>query len=233
MEFTFLLKKIVSMFIMPLPIVILIAMIGLIFLYKNSIKKAKIFLTISLVLLVIISSLPFADFLLKPLESQYTTLKVIPKDIKYILLLGGDRHARAWEALRLYHLIPNSKIITSGYSFNSELSDASRTAKLLISSGVKKEDIIIHSSPKDTKEEAILVKKVLKDKKFILITSAYHMPRSIQIFNSAGLYPIPSATDYLIKPEERGISQINGYDALRTDRAWHEYIGLLYNKIKN
>ena len=233
MEFTFILKKIISMFIMPLPIVIGIFTIGLFFLYKNSLKKAKIFLTISLILLILVSSVPFADFLLKPLESQHKTLKTIPKDIKYVLLLGGDRNARAWEVLRLYHLIPNVKIITSGYSFNSKKSDATRAAKLLINSGVKKEDILIHSSPKDTKEEALLIKKVLKNKKFILVTSAYHMPRAIQIFNSIGLYPLPSPTDYLIKPEERGLSKINGYDAYRTHRAWHEYIGLLYNKLKN
>jgi len=233
MEFTFLLKKIVSMFIMPLPIVIILGLIGLIFLYKNSIKKAKIFLTSSFTLLVFISSISFADFLLKPLESQYKTLKVIPSDVKYILLLGGDRYARAWEALRLYHIIANSKIITSGYSFKGKISGANKTAKLLIDSGVKKDDIIINSTPKDTKEEALLIKKMLKNEKFILITSAYHMPRSLQIFNSAGLYPIVSATDYLIKPNDRGLSFINGYDAYRTSRAWHEYVGLLYNKIKN
>ena len=233
MEFTFILKKIVSLFIMPLPIFVLIGLLGLIFLYKNNIKKAKIFLSVSLMGIIIISSKPFASELLLPLESQYQSLKVIPNDVKHILLLGGDRHNRAWEALRLYNLIPNSKIITSGYSFKGNTPEAVLTAKLLIASGVKKEDIVIHSIPKDTLEEALYVKKVLKDKKFILITSAYHMPRSIATFNSVGLYPIASATNYLIKPKEGGLKFISGNNLLQTERAWHEYIGLLWNKIKN
>jgi len=232
-EFGFLLKKIISIFIMPLPIFVLIGLLGLIFLYKNSIKKAKIFLSVSLLGIIIISSKPFASVLLVPLESQYQSLKVIPNDVKHILLLGGDKHNRAWEALRLYNLIPNSKIITSGYSFKGNTPEAVLTAKLLIASGVKKEDIIIHSMPKDTLEEALYVKKVLKDKKFILITSAYHMSRSIATFNSVGLYPIASATNYLIKPKEGGLEAISGNNILQTELAWHEYIGLLWNKIKN
>ena len=57
-----------------------------------------------------------------------------------------------------------------------------QTARQLIESGIPKEDIIIHNTPKDTKEEAIKIKELLGDERFILITSASHMPRSMAIF---------------------------------------------------
>ena len=232
MEIGFILKKIISTFIMPLPLGIILGIIGLYFLYNNSLKKAKIFLSISLIWIFTIAYSPFANLLLQPLESKYKTLETIPKDIKYILLLGGDKYNRAWEALRLYKLIPNSKIITSGYAGRGNIPEAIKTAKLLEQSGVLQEDIIIHTKPKDTKEEAIKIKEILFDKKFILITSASHMPRAIAIFKKEGLNPIPSATSYWIKDSDKALSFSSGYGMFKTDKAWHEYIGLVWGKIR-
>ena len=232
MEFGFILKKLISTFIMPLSIGLILGMIGLYFLYKSSFKKAKIFLTISLFWIFIIGYSPFSNQLLHPLESQYQTLQTIPKDIKYILLLGGDMKNRGWEALRLYHLIPNCKIITSGYEGRGKIPEAIKIAKILELSGIPKKDIIINSKPKDTREEALIIKDILGDKKFILITSASHMPRSIAIFNKVGLYPIPAPTAYWIKDTDRALSFTDGYSIYKTERAWHEYVGLLWGKIR-
>ncbi|NEW60152.1 hypothetical protein GSY74_02550, partial [Sulfurovum sp. bin170] len=143
MEIGFVIKKMVSAIVMPLPIGLILGVIGLWYLYRNHNKKAKIFLTISLLWIATISYTPFSNLLLKPLEDSYSKLKKIPKDAKYILLLGGDKERRAWEALRLYHKIPNAKIITSGYApFGGKIPSAIKTAKFLQKVGVKKEDII-------------------------------------------------------------------------------------------
>ncbi len=233
-EIGFVIKKAISALIMPLPIGLILGAIGLWYLYKEHYKKAKIFLSISLVWIATIAYSPFTNTLLEPLESTYKRLKEIPKETKYILLLGGDKENRAWEALRLYHKIPNAKIITTGYApFGGKIPSAISTANFLKKVGVKREDIIIETKPKTTEEEAIETKKYLDKRPFMLVTSAYHMPRAIQIFKKHGLNPIPAPTDFKIKNHDTPLSTPKGKKLLQTDQAWHEYLGLFWNLLRS
>jgi len=233
MELGFILKKIISEFIMPLPIAIIFALIALVFLFRNKYFKAKLFLTISIIWLSLFSYAPFSNMLLSPLENSYKKLENIPSDVKYILHLGGDQQNRGWEVLRLYNDIQNAKIITSGYEGRGITPEAIKTANILINIGIDKKDIIIHDKPKDTKEEALKIKEILKDERFILVTSAYHMPRAMMLFEAQGLYPIAAPTDFLIKHSDKILSLPRAYHLQKSKRAWHEYIGILWIKIKS
>ncbi len=217
---------------MPLSIGLILGFIGLMFLFKNQIKKAKIFLTMSIIWIAVVSYTPFSNLLIYPLESQHSQLNEIPKDVKYILLLGGDRENRGWEALRLYNQIADSKIITSGYAGRGSIAEAVKTANILYDLGIPKEDVIVHSSPKDTKEEAIKIKQVLGEKRFILITSAYHMPRALALFKKEGLNPIIVPTDFKIKESDKVISVPSSQGLQKTEIAWHEYLGLVFSKLR-
>ena len=217
---------------MPLSIGIILGLIALTLLYFYHIKKAKKYLALSLFWLLLITWAPFATLLLKPLENMYPKLEIIPKNIEYILLLGGDRERRAWEALRLYHQIPNVKIITSGYSLHDKLSDAEKTSSMLNNSGILKEKIFMQSMAKTTFEEAQHMKKRVGKKPFILITSAYHMPRSMMIFKKAGLNPIPAPTDFNDVNESGFFSILTSKHLEHTEHAWHEYMGLLVYKLQ-
>lgn len=232
MEIGFILKKAVSAFMMPLSIGLLLLLLGIVLLYLEKNNKAKILLTVSFIWIGLFSHNQLSNFLLKPLESQYEPLTKIPKDVKHILLLGGDKYNRGWEALRVYNLIPNSKIITSGYAGSAHEPEALINAKMLIASGVKKEDIIIHSTPKDTKEEAVKIKEVLGNKPFILITSASHMPRAMAIFKKTGLNPIPSPTAYWYKENGTVFSMPDGSSLSNSEKAWHEYLGIIWGKLR-
>ena len=226
------LKKMLSVALMPLSIGIILALIALLFLYKQNTQKAKKYLSLSILWIVLISWAPFANLMLKPLESSYARLENIPANIEYILLLGGDRDKRAWEALRLYHKIPNVKIITSGYSLHDHLSDAQKTATKLIESGIPKEKIHLQDKAKTTFEEAQHMKKRVGDKPFILVTAAYHMPRTMKLFKKAGLNPIPAPTDFN-RPEEDGfLSILQSKQLEKTEHAWHEYLGMLIYKLQ-
>lgn len=229
----FILKKAISFLLMPLTIGMLLSLLGLWFLHKENIKKAQRFLLMSLVWIALVTYAPIANLLLAPLENQYAKLNTIPHNIKYILLLGGDRERRAWEVIRLYHHIPNVKIITSGYSMHDTISDAEKTAKLLEESGVKKEDILMQDTVKDTHEEAISMKKRVGKQPFILVTSAYHMPRAIKLFRKEGLKPIPAPADFN-NPNEDGFNSILQSKQLeKTEQTLHEYLGLLWFELKN
>jgi uncharacterized SAM-binding protein YcdF (DUF218 family) len=232
MELGFVLKKLVSVFIMPLSIGLILFFIGLILLYQNKQKYSKIFLTISFLWIIIFSHTTFSNLLIKPLENKYSTLQTIPNNIKYILILGGDKQNRSWEAIRLYNLISNAKIITSGFKGNQKDSEANLTAKLLINSGIPQKDIIIHHQPKDTKDEAIQMKKLVGKEKFILVTSSFHMPRAMAIFEGEGLNPIASSTNFLQNHKNDILSIPNSGDLQKSTIAWHEYIGIIWAKIR-
>ena len=228
----FTLKKILSAILMPLSLGLILGLIGLWFLYKNSYTKAKVFLTTSFVWIVIISYAPFSNFLIKPLETTYPKLEKIPQDAEHILLLGGNMENRAWEVLRLYNEIENVKIITSGYEGSGKIPEAIKTANILKDIGICERNIIIHSKPRDTKEEAIKIKKLLGKKPFILVTSSYHMPRAIALFRKEGLNPIPAPTDFKAK-YNNALSVPQGDSLRKTETAWHEYLGLLWAKLRN
>ena len=229
---SFMLKKMLAVAVMPLSLGVIAIVIALLLIKFNRINGGKKLLKLSIFWLVLISWAPFSNLMLKPLESAYPKLEKIPNNIEYILLLGGDRDKRAWEALRLYYKIPNVKIITSGYSLHDKISDANKTAQLLIDSGIPKKDILMQEKAKTTFEEALWMKKRVGEKPFILITSAYHMPRAYRLFKKAGLNPIPAPADFN-HPEEYGVlSMLQSVHLKNTEHAWHEYIGLLVYKIQ-
>lgn len=222
---------------MPLSLGFFLLLIAVWYLSKENKQKAKHYLWAAMMWIMLITYAPFAYLLLKPLEQSYSKLEHIPNDVEYILLLGGERKRRAWEALILYRKMqqshPNIKVITSGYSPNGTTTEAERAASLLIASGINKDAIVVLGKPKDTGEEAQYVKSIVGDKRFILITSAYHIPRAMQLFQNNGLKPIAAPTDFTDRYELNYYRPFKGEALMMTENAWHEYLGLLWIKLNS
>jgi len=247
----FILKKIVSTFLMPLPIGMLLLLIGLILLFKNKRIKASIILSLSFLWLFTISYAPFANTLLYSYENIYPTLHTAPKNIKYIYVLGNGYHTddahpitsqvhevssvRLNEGIRLYRQLNKQPIlITSGYSgLYQPIPGAIMQERLALALGVKKEKIHVESKPKDTEEEAKAAKKYIGNSPFILVTSASHMKRALKFFKNEGLNPIPAPTNHLAHIKHPNYTGIFNPSALRkTHHVWHEILGLVWQKIK-
>ncbi|PHO12409.1 hypothetical protein CPG38_08110 [Malaciobacter marinus] len=244
----FLAKKIIAGFFMPLSLGLILFLIALVFLYKKSYFKSKVFFIFSFFWIVLLSYEPISNRLLYPLEHSYKALKTIPKDIKYIVVLGNGHTTneslsitsqlnttslnRFLEAYRIYKNTSNSKLIFSGYEGKDATSHAFMQEKLALSLKVNSEDIITLPKPKDTNEEALAVKKLLKNKKFILVTSASHMKRAMLIFHKHGLLPIPAVTNHLAKNKGYFLSRPKAYNLYKSELAFHEYLGILWEKFK-
>ena len=237
---------------MPFPMAILLFIFGLVLLYKNKLVKAKIALTVSFIWLFLISYSPLVNSILYKYETAYPTLQTAPKNIQYIYVLGNAHHTdstlpitsqlsevasiRLNEGIRLYHQL-NEKptIIVSGYSglFDST-PHAFMQQKLSLALGVKKENIHIEPTPRDTQEEAIAAKKYIGNAPFILVTSASHMKRALKFFENEGLHPIPAPTNHLANIKNP--DYLTGFFSTTTLRkanvVWHELLGLLWQKIK-
>ena len=99
------------------------------------------------------------------------------------------------------------KILISGGNgglSNSSHKEAETIQRFLISNSVNREDIIIESKSRNTKENAFYSAQILKqDSKVVLITSATHMKRALLCFNRAGInvtsFPVDNMLSYRSK----------------------------------
>jgi len=247
MELGFFLKKFVTFFVEPFGMVFTLLALGLIFLYSKKEKQSKIFLSLGLALLFLFSYPPFSNFLVQNLENQYPKYDY-RHDVKYIHVLGNGHNTdemqpisshlssagtkRVLEGVIIHKQIANSKIIFTGFAGKTDVSNAVMNSKLALALGVKKENMIINPFPKDTKEEALFTKTLIGNKPFILVTSATHMPRSMMLFESLGLNPIAAPTDYN-KRNFRDYFRMPGTMSFHISTiALHEYIGMLWAKIR-
>lgn len=241
--------KIFQQFLLPSVFIPILILLGLIFILRKKFEKVgKILIAFGFLLYCLFSITPIADLILLPLENQFDQIQEInfQEADKIVLLLGGTKKRddlkgaslltestlyRASEVLRIYFSkAKETQIIISGSDyFNLEDQEAEKVRKFLIEFGVKKNDIVLEDKSRNTEESAMAVKEIVEDKSFFLVTSAYHLPRSILIFRNNHLNPIPSPADFKRK---------DGYDILdffpdphnlrKTNLAFHEYLGIIY-----
>ena len=114
-----------------------------------------------------------------------------------------DAGLRVLEAARLFELLKGSgvegpAIIASGGVTERDAAAAPEAAALrraLLDAGIPEHRIVLESESKNTREEAIIVKRMLAERQvtsFVLVTSPLHMRRSMLAFEQQGLRPIPS-----------------------------------------
>ena len=243
----FIVKKIISVLLMPLSVGLILILIAIYFLYKNNLKMSRIFMISSLLWLAVMSYTPFSELLLSPLESHYPALEAFPKDIGYVMVLGAG-HAtndklpmssqlgrsamfRLAEGIRILRQLDDAKLIVSGYSGMDPTPHALMQKKMAVLLGVSEEQIIARYAPKDTKEEAVDVKSILENQDFILVTSASHMPRAMAIFNAEGLYPYAAPTYHLAKHASDAVYTLDAWGLVKSEYAMHEYLGRLWQEI--
>jgi len=237
--------KVLQWFLVPSGFVFVLLVIGVILIFrkKRKVKKAgKILLTLGILFYYLFSITPIADLILTPLESKYQFLRAedLSKASTAVLLLGGKESdvLRASEILRLYNsqfttynLKP--KIIISGTDpLGTEKEEAKNLKIYLIERGIPSENIIVEDKSRNTKESAENVKELTGKKPFFLITSAYHMPRSMEIFEKYGLNPIAAPTDFKRDENYDLLDFFPDAQNLRnSDLAFHEYFGIIFYRL--
>lgn len=230
---------------MPLSIGLILLFLGILYLYLKNYKRAKLFLVISLVWIFLISYLPFSNMLLKPLENEYKAYLDINPNIKYLMVLGhghvtnneisphsqlsGSALMRLTEGIRIFKKLNNAKLILSGYAGDDDITPHAIISKnVAISMGVDENSIITFEKAKDTKEESLFAKELVKDEKLILVTSAFHMKRAVKLFKEENIDLIPAPTDFLAKEKNDYLREPNSKELRKTELAFHEYIGLAW-----
>ncbi|WP_345980586.1 ElyC/SanA/YdcF family protein [Sulfurimonas sp. HSL3-2] len=247
MEFLFFIKKLIAFFVEPFGLVLLLLSLGLYFLTRCSYKKAKLFTTLSFLLLFLFSYPPFSNMLVTNLENRYPKFESTDLNVSYIHVLGNGNNddytqplssmvsgvglKRVVEGVIIQKRYPDAKLIFTGYEGGTTLASAVANANIATAIGVKKEMLIINPEPHDTKEEALFTKTLVKEEPFILVTSAAHMPRAMKLFQELGMNPIPAPTDYNKRKTRSLFEAPNIYAFENSQSAVHEYIGMLWAKL--
>ncbi len=248
MELGFYLKKVISYFLEPFGMLLILFFIGIYYLFSNKSSHSKFYISLSFVLLLLFSYPPFSNFLIQNLENKYPKYDY-KSDIKYIHVLGSGHNddvtqpltsqvgrasiKRDLEGIIIHLNSKNSKIIFTGYAGTTNITTAKMNAKLALALGVDVKNIIVNGDPKDTREEAVFTKSIIANEAFVLVTSASHMPRSMMIFQSLGLNPIPAPTDFY-KDKDSTYFEAPSIDSFKVSQvAIHEYIGILWVKLKS
>lgn len=253
----FILKKILSFVFYPMSLCLTVLGIGLLFIWFTRRQKfGKIFVTIGAIALTCFSLGFLSDTMLETLENEYPPLTDLQKThgVKWIVVLGGgivsdtrfpvndqlsgSSLSRLVEGIRIHNNLKGSKLIFSGGSVFDPVPEAKVLADVALSLGVGAENILLESVSKDTEDQAQNIQKIAnlrENEKFILITSASHMPRSVALFRSFGMQPIPAPIDFWVK-NQNGINPQgffpNSSGLRNMEHVFHEYLGLAWTKFK-
>ncbi|MBI5217916.1 MAG: YdcF family protein [Bacteroidia bacterium] len=214
----FILSKILDFLISPVIWIIFFLLFSI--LTKNP-KRKKIALITSFSMLLFFSNSFIIDEFMRAWEIKAVKKEEIKEPYDYGIILGGmisfdseyDRVNfvrsvdRLMQTLELYKLNKIKKIlITSGSGSLKEpgMKEAEILKKYLVNIGAPDEDILTESVSRNTHENAVFTAKLLtgKNKKpaclparYLLITSASHMRRSLGCFRKAGIIADPYVTD--------------------------------------
>jgi uncharacterized SAM-binding protein YcdF (DUF218 family) len=254
-------KKLVGGFLQPVPLCVFLLLLGLVLLWFTKRQKSgKILVTLGAIALTFVAGNWGAALLVAPLENAYPPLldtaeilqlQESKTPVRWIVVLGGGYNSdsslpvtsrlsdaslmRLVEGIRLHRMLPDTKLLLSEGSVTDPVPGAEVFAELAQDLGVPRDSIVLDTESLDTKDQARLIGKVVGKDRFILVTSATHMRRSVSLFHKRGLEPITAPTDHALKLG-RGFSLgrlLPGSGGLlMTECSIHEYLGLLWAKLR-
>ena len=246
----FVLAKILGFFALPSNLLITLGLIGVALMPTRFARAGRRLAVTALVLIAIAGLSPLGNALILPLEERFPPWDTARGAPDGIISLGGAfdtvvspaRHEialnEAAERLtvmaELARRFPSARIVFSGGSGRlvyGGATEAELAVQLFESFGIAKERIVLEDKSRDTDENARFTKELLQPKpgeRWLLVTSAHHMPRSVGVFRAAGFPVEPYPVDY----RTRGAIDLTrpfaslGDGLRRTDTAMREWVGL-------
>src|SRR5215472_9404814 len=249
----FILSKTVGVLLLPTTFLIVLGLAGALLAMTRFALIGRRLMIAAIVLLALAAFSPLGNILLYPLESRFPAWDAArsgPPD--GIVVLGGpidvdlsvahdtpvittaaDRLIAAAELGRKY---PNARIVFSGGSPNlidNDAREADYAALIFESLGVDRSRLIMDRRSRNTYENALFSKQLAAAKageRWLLVTSAFHMPRAIGLFRKAGFAVEPYPVDWRVGRSAADIlspAEYAGDGLRRTDTAVREWLGLV------
>ena len=247
----FILSKVLGFFALPSNLLIAIGILGLILLATRFTRLASWLIVTSLVLIALAGLSPLGNALILPLEQRFPPWDASRGPPDGIVVLGGaispdvsaargvvaldEAAERLTVTAELARRYPNARIVFAGGSnalVFPEGAEAAFAVRELEALGVAHDRITAEEQSRNTIENAVFSRLIANPKPgecWLLVTSAYHMPRAMAVFRAASFaveaYPVDWRTRGPIDAARPFASLGDGLR--RTDTAAHEWVGLL------
>jgi uncharacterized SAM-binding protein YcdF (DUF218 family) len=198
---------------------------------------------------LVVTVLPVGSWLLRPLEDRFPA-RELPASVDGIIVLGGsinpilsaarhqpiltDSAERLFAFVDLARRYPAARLIFTGGSASvvdtaDREADVART--VLAGLGFDVGRVVFERDSRNTYENALFSQRAMAPRpgeRWVLITSAYHMPRAVGCFRALGWDVIAYPVDYGTRPDgdPPSFSLLAGLDGVHW--ALREWIGLAF-----
>jgi uncharacterized SAM-binding protein YcdF (DUF218 family) len=246
----YIISKIFWFFAQPINLMFAVLMIGTALLFSKFHILGRNLVVGGLFFGLLIAHAPIGQLLMRPLEDRFGR-PADPQHIAGIISLGGgfeldvsasrgvveigSASDRINELILLARRFPEAKVIYTGGTSNilyDGVADGEIIRSYFKAFGIEPNRLIIEARSRNTHENAIFTRDLVKpsgDQSFLLITSAFHMPRSMGVFRKAGWNVIPWPVDFRTtgKPEFGRFFYSADLYLENTHLAAKEWIGLI------
>ncbi|ABQ36640.1 MULTISPECIES: YdcF family protein [Bradyrhizobium] len=249
----FVLSKTLGLLALPTNFMIVLGLLGVVLMLTRFAVFGRRLVVAAMLLLAVLGLTPLGSLMLSPLESRFPKWDPAKGAPDGIIVLGGpvdpdlsimygmpvtvagaDRLIQAAALARRY---PNARIVFTGGSANlisTDAREADVAADILLSLGVAKERLTLERESRNTYENAVFSKAMVAPKpgeRWLLVTSAFHMPRSVGLFRKAGFPVEPYPVDWRVGR----VLDVDGVSLLglrRADIAVREWVGLVAYRLR-
>jgi uncharacterized SAM-binding protein YcdF (DUF218 family) len=216
----FALSKTLGIMLLPTNLLIGTGFLGVLLLATRFARLGRGLLIASIALLALCGFSPLGNWLLYPLESRFPPWDAARGAPDGIVVLGGSiepdisfAHGvavvrasadRLIVAAALARRYPNARIVFTGGSGNllsNDAREADYAAELFESLGISRERLTLERRARNTQENAEFAKALAAPKsgeRWLLLTSAYHMPRAVGLFRKSGFAVEPYPVDWRV-----------------------------------
>lgn len=247
----FYLSKVFWLFAHPLNLTGILLFVGLVLLFAQWTRLAGAAFSIAFLVVALSTWTSLGALMLHPLEDRFARPDPAPERVDGIIVLGGgfegavnlarggyelnasgDRFVETAVLARRY---PDASVVVTGGTGTMVLEgegDGETAPRLLTALGIDEGRLVLENQSRNTDENARFTRDMVSPQPgqtWLLVTSAFHMPRSILLFEKAGFDVVPWPADYRTAGTEHpGLAQDNAIDSLQnTAIAIREWIGLV------
>lgn len=244
----FTVSKVAWFFAAPTNLLVSLAVLGAALLATRRRHLGRALTVLAAVGLCLIGISPLPKVMMRPLEDRFPIVSADERPIDGIILLGGaaglsrdqvvfnDAASRMTTAVGLALAHPEARIVFSGGDAGlferGEETEAEAAAKLFALAGIAPSRVLLEDQSRNTRENALFTRRQIAPKpgeRWLLITSAFHMPRAVACFRAVGLEIEPYPVDFRTKgtAADYWSPSTHSSDAMRmADLAVKEWIGL-------